>query len=224
MLGILVPSRGRPHNLERLVAAIRSTVAREYAVYTYIDDDDPSAGDYAPLAASDVNMTIGPRVFYAAAVNELAAIAVKDGCTYLAMFGDDVVPETVGWDEQLVDALDGRVGIAYGSDGLEHLHGPDLPTHFVTTAETYRRLGWVVLPTLRHLFADNVARELGRGVGNFRYLPDVKLPHLHRWNKAAPDDDTYREANDKRKRVLDRRAFEQWRDGPGYREAIAALS
>jgi hypothetical protein len=121
-------------------------------------------------------------------------------------------------------ALGDRLGIAYGSDGLEHLHGPDLPTHYVTQADVYRRLGWLALPTIRHLFLDNVARELGKGLGNFQYVPEAKLTHLHRWNKKAPDDDTYREANDKRKREADRRAYREWRTGPGYENALRRLT
>ena len=87
----------------------------------------------------------------------------------------------------------------------------------------YRRLGWIALPALRHLYCDNVWRELGHGIGNLVYRPDVKLTHLHRWNRKAPDDQTYREANDKRRREDDRRAFETWRDGPGLVEALDAL-
>jgi hypothetical protein len=56
------------------------------------------------------------------------------------------------------------------------------------------------------------------------YLPEVKLSHLHRWNKAAPDDKTYQEANDKKKREDDRLAFETWRDGPGLQEAKRLLT
>lgn len=221
MLAILVPSRGRPHNLARLVDTIEATATGDYRIYTYLDDDDPTADMYRGL---NTTPTIGPRIFYAAAVNTLAAQAVADGATHLAMFGDDVVPETVGWDQLLIDALGGRLGIAYGSDGLEHLHGPDLPTHYVTQADVYRRLGWLALPTIRHLFLDNVAREIGKGLGNFQYVPEAKLTHLHRWNKKAPDDDTYREANDKRKRELDRRAYLEWRNGPGYLYAMKALT
>lgn len=220
-LAILVPSRGRPHNLDRLVNAIRSTATGPYAVYVRLDADDTAR--YAPYSG-DVRVTTGPRIFYAASVNELAEQAVKDGHTHLAMFGDDVVPETVGWDRMLVDALGGNLGVAYGSDGLEHLHGPDLPTHFITQAEVYSRLGWLVLPTLRHLFADDVARELGKGLGNFQYVPEARMPHLHPWaHKEVVRDQTYREANDKRKRILDKRAFQKWRYGDGYTEAMRRL-
>lgn len=216
-LAIAVPTRGRPHNLERLAKAIKETCTTEYEIFVRLDNDDEV--EYKQL--DNVRYFSGPRIFFAASVNELAETALKEGFTHIAILGDDVLPETKGWDEKLINALP-KLGVAYGSDGLEHLHGADLPTHVVVPIEMYKRLGWIALPTLRHLFCDNVWRELGK-LTNFVYLPDVKLSHLHRWNKAAPDDKTYREANDKDKRVLDKLAFETWRDGGGLIEARKAL-
>jgi hypothetical protein len=222
MLGVLVPSRGRPGNLRRLIDTIASTATGEYQIYTRIDDDDPARDEY--LTVEGANITTGPRVFFGASLNEIWPIADADGCTHLAMFGDDVVPETVGWDQMLITALGGRLGVAYGSDGLERKHGIGLPTHYITQTEVPRRIGWFYLPTLRHLFGDNVAREIGLGLDNFQYVPGAKLAHLHRWNKMAPDDLTYQEANDKGKAQLDRVAFETWRDGSGYRDTMAKLA
>jgi hypothetical protein len=216
-LAILVPTRGRPHNLKRLANAAKKTCTTDYQIFARLDNDDESK--YPEL--ENVKYSLGDRIFYANSVNETAKAALNEGFTHLAILGDDVLPETVGWDEKLISSLDG-LGVVYGSDGLEHLHGQDLPTHVVVPIEMYERLGWIALPTLRHLFCDNVWRELGK-VTKFIYRQDVKLSHLHRWNKAAPDDKTYQEANNKKKRELDRIAFEEWRDGSGLQIAKKAL-
>jgi hypothetical protein len=216
-LAITVPTRGRPHNLKRLAKALRKTCTTDYEIFARLDDDDNSR--YPEI--DKVTYLVGPRIYFSASLNELAALVSEKGFTHMAILGDDVLPETLGWDEKLIDSL-GELGVAYGSDGLEHLHGPDLPTHVVVPVEMYRRLGWIGLPTSRHLFCDNVWRELGK-LTEFIYLPDVKLTHLHRWNKTAPDDETYQEANDKDKRELDRIAFETWRDGEGLQIAKKAL-
>jgi hypothetical protein len=216
-LAILVPTRGRPHNLERLAGAAKKTCTTDYQIFARLDNDDESK--YPDL--ENVKYSIGERIFYANSVNEAAKSASDEGFTHLAILGDDVLPETVGWDEKLISSLDG-LGVVYGSDGLEHLHGEDLPTHVIVPIEMYERLGWIGLPTLRHLFCDNVWRELGKAT-KFIYRQDVKLSHLHRWNKAAPDDKTYQEANDKKKRENDRLAFEAWRDGEGLQLAKKAL-
>lgn len=213
-LAILVPSRGRPHNMKRLADAVARTALTGPMIYCRLDDDDPTAESYPDVP--DVLYSVGPRIRFGASVNELAAEAVANGATHLAMFGDDVVPETVGWDRMLIDALGGRLGFAYGDDGLRGWHAPDLPTHFVTQAEVFVRLGWLVLPTLRHLYADNVARELGKGLGNFQYV-DVKLTHAHR-EAGYPDDLTYQEANERSAARLDRAAFLRWMRGEMRRD------
>lgn len=208
-LAVTVPTRGRPHNLERLAKALKNTCTVEYKLLARVDDDDTA--QYTEL--DNTEYMYGPRIFFSASVNELAEKALAEGYTHIAILGDDVLPETVGWDKLMIDALPG-LGVAYGSDGLEHLHGQDLPTHVVVPIEMYKKLGWLGLPELRHLFCDNVWRELGK-LTNFIYVPEAKLSHLHRWNKKAPDDKTYQEANDKTKRELDKIAFETWRDGAG---------
>jgi hypothetical protein len=209
VLGILVPSRGRPGNLRRLIDAISATATGEVRIYTRVDDDDPTRDEY--LALAGVHITTGPRIYYGPSLNQLAPIADRDGCDHLAMFGDDVVPETHGWDRLLIDALDGRLGVAYGSDGLEHKHARDLPTHYVTQTEISRRLGWFAPPTMRHLFLDNVARDLGKGLGNFVYVPEAKIRHLHPWAGLAERDQTYREGgSNKQVRQADELAYRRW--------------
>lgn len=217
-LAITVPTRGRPHNLKRLAEAAKKTCITDYQIFARLDDDDPEI--YPPI--ENVTYIVGPRIYFSASLNEIAAEIVDKGFTHMAILGDDVLPETYGWDAEMMAAVP-EMGVAYGSDGLENLHGQDLPTHVVVPMEMYRRLGWIGLPTSRHLFCDNVWRELGK-LTEFIYIPHVKLTHLHRWNKTAPDDQTYQEANDKDKRDLDRVAFETWRDGPGLIEARKLLS
>lgn len=217
-LAITVPTRGRPRNIKRLSKAVAETCTVDYQILARVDEDDTSV--YPVL--DNVTYITGPRIFFSASLNELAALADEQGFTHMAILGDDVLPQTPGWDEKMINALSG-LGVVYGSDGLEDLHGPDLPTHVLVPIEMYKRLGWIGLPTTRHLFCDNVWRELGKAT-EFIYLPDVKLTHLHRWNKTAPDDQTYREANDKKKRDIDKAAFEAWRDGEGLLEAKRLLS
>lgn len=220
-LAVAVPSRGRPHSLKRLVKALENTCTGDYQLLARIDLDDPTVDEYKNIENAEV--IVGDRIFFTLSLNELAKIALERGFTHIAILGDDVLPETVGWDEKMIQALDNKLGVVYGSDGLERLHGQDLPTHVVVPIEMYERLGWIGLPGSRHLFCDNAWRELGK-LTQFIYLSDVKLTHLHRWNRKAPNDQTYEEANDKEKRVLDKKAFEDWRDGEGLQEAKRALA
>lgn len=211
-LAVLVPSRGRPSNLLRLVTAVTVTTEPGTPIWVRVDDDDSHLEDYRRLALAwdRVTLVVGPRVGFVGSVNELAALCKAE---YFAVLGDDVVPESKGWDRLLIDSLGGKIGVAYGSDGLEDKHGVDLPTHVVIPRDIYDALGWIALPDLEHLFVDNVWRELGKAVHNFRYVPEAKLTHLHPWAGKAVRDSTYAYGNDPKRRARDRRTFEHWNSG-----------
>ena len=215
-LGILLPTRGRPDNFGRFVQACYAT-ADDWQLYVRLDYDDPQAPEYDPvlekcrLLGGRATVLHGPRVGFGASLNELAFRAERDGVPHLGMFGDDVVPETPHWDTRLVEGLGDDLGIAYGDDGLRHKHGRDLPTHYVTHAEVYRRLGYLSPPTIRHLYLDNVARDVGLYLKNFVFVP-VKITHRHPWVEGEQiHDSTYAEGGRNADlRLADRRAYIQW--------------
>jgi len=194
--------------MSRLLAALQETVEGDYQVMVRLDSDDVTAAQYP--RTNRTTYAQGARIGFSGSLNELAKDAYRLGYSHVALFGDDVLPSTKGWDLKLIASLRNRVGVAYGSDGLESKHGADLPTHVVLPIEIFERLGWVALPQVRHLFSDNVWRELGQGVGNFQYLPDVKLTHLHPWADKARMDVTYKAANDAKQRKVDKIAFDMW--------------
>lgn len=212
-LGILLPTRGRPRNLARFIAATKDT-AVDWHLYLRFDYDDPAVVEYDEVIGdSDPRITVvhGERVGFGPSLNELAARAERDGVSHVGMFGDDVVPVTEGWDAALVEALGEDLGVAYGDDGLRDKHSPDLPTHYITQTEVYRRLGYLAPPTIRHLFLDNVARDVGRALGNFVFVP-VEINHLHPWVQGEDiDDATYREGGRNAEvRRADRKAYLRW--------------
>jgi hypothetical protein len=212
-LGILLPTRGRPDNLHRFLSAVEDT-ADDWHLYLRLDYDDPQAPAYDEVigrAYRNITVRHGARIGFGASLNELAFLAERDGVPHLGMFGDDVVPETPHWDTRLVEGLGDDLGIAYGDDGLRHKHEPDLPTHYVTHAEVYRRLGYLSPPTIRHLFLDNVARDVGRYLHNFVFVP-VSIRHLHPWVEGEQvHDSTYAEGGRNADlRRMDRMAYVRW--------------
>lgn len=224
-LGILVPTRGRPENLARFIKAVGDT-AEDWHIYLRFDDDDTEFEDYLDVLDEcgwdgKVSMFHGDRVGFGASLNELAEHADQDGMSHLGMFGDDVVPETPGWDVALVKGLGEDLGIAYGDDGLRTKHAPDLPTHYVTQTEVYRRLGYLSPPTIRHLFLDNVARDLGRYLKNFRYVP-VMIKHLHPWGEGEHlQDTTYREGGrNPNIRQADKMAYIRWTQDRDWKKRL----
>lgn len=214
---VIVPSRGRPHNVQRLVDAIRATATTDPTIIIGLDEDDEA--NYPRL--DGVRYSVGPRTRFCRTVND---IAVEEGprYDYLAILGDDVVPETVGWDEQLIAAIaDDPFGIAYGADG--NWPNGELPTHIVVTSSMVEALGWVCVPVLAHLCADLGWKDLAEATGTLHYLPAVSMQHLHRWGDRAPDDQTYREANGTEQAAQDHTAYQEWRESPAFDDAVAAL-
>lgn len=224
-LGILLPTRGRPDNFDRFVKACYAT-GDDWHLYVRLDIDDPAATEYDPVLAEcgyEVSVFHGNRVGFASSVNELAAHAERDGVSHLGMFGDDVLPITEKWDTRLMEGLGERLGISYGNDGLRNKHARDLPTHYVTQTEVYRRLGYLAPPTIRHLFLDNVARDIGRYLGNFVYVP-VSIKHLHPWAEGEQiHDTTYAEGGRNAElRRADQMAYIQWSQDRDWKRRLKA--
>lgn len=213
---VIVPSRGRPGNIKRLWEAIQDTASGTVDLLVCLDDDDEH--QYPRL--DGVQYTVGPRIKLTASWNK-AAMENVTFYKYFALFGDDVVPETEGWDTALMSELQGMpFGVAYGDDGIQH---ENLPTHSVVPSRMVQDLGWVALPTTQHLYLDNTWKVLGEGTDTLRYRPDVKLTHYHCNIGLAPNDETYREANATQQAVDDRKAFLDWYHSDEYSETVALL-
>jgi len=201
--------------------------AVDWHLYLRLDYDDPEVVGYDRVLADwsyyekQITVVHGDRIGFGASLNELAARAERDGVSHLGMFGDDVLPVSHGWDVALVEALGDDLGVAYGDDGMRDKHHPDLPTHYVTQTEVYRRLGYLSPPTIRHLFLDNVARDVGRYLRNFVYVP-VLIKHLHPWGEGEHiDDATYREGGrNPNIRKLDRMAYVRWTTDRGWKSRL----
>lgn len=222
-LAVLLPTRGRPENFKRFMRAFVTT-ALDSHVLVRLDYDDPRVSDYDEHLnhySDHITVVHGERVGFGASLNELAFRAEWDGYSHLGMFGDDVVPETPGWDTQLVEALGEDLGVAYGDDGLRDKHAPDLPTHYVTQTEVYRRLGYLAPPEIRHLFLDNAARDIGRRLRNFVYVP-VKISHLHPWAVGEQvHDTTYAEGGRNADlRESDREAYLNWSASQDWKKRL----
>ena len=222
-LGILLPTRGRPQNLTRFVMAVEDT-ADDWHLYLRLDYDDTLVPAYDTiLGRNRKNITVrhGLRVGFGPSLNELARDAERDGVSHLGMFGDDVVPETPHWDTRLIEGLGDDLGVAYGDDGLRNKHEPDLPTHYVTHTEVYRRLGYLSPPDIRHLYLDNVARDVGLYLKNFVYVP-VKITHRHPWAEGEEiHDQTYHEGGrNPNIRRADRKAYLRWTQDSDWKRRL----
>lgn len=210
---VLLATRGRPWNMERLHAAIQCSAERPDLVdlWCYVDDDDPEGIDKYQATEVPAVWLTGPRLKLARTWNHLAERIAGDATrrvatrsyTHLLAWGDDVIPETLGWDRMFAESsAKNGPGIYYGLDGVwdhsvwpEHPEHLMLPTATAITVDAYRALGWIAPPGLVHLCIDLCWRDVAAAAGCLHLDRDIMIRHYHRM-KGAPDDQTYRDAND----------------------------
>ena len=217
---VIVPSRGRPESVPRMVRAWLDTGAYEHARLVYaIDADDPQHGAYFTQALPTLGhalvefVTVNPWRPMVHKLNEAALFAATDEPGYFALgfAGDDHLPRSAGWAARYLEALrELGTGIVYGDDGLQ---GARLPTQWAMTADIVRALGRMVPAPVEHLYCDNAVQDLGLAAGCLRYLPDVLIEHMHPLAGKAELDAGYRRVNARAQYARDRAAYGVWRSG-----------
>lgn len=206
---VIVPSRGRPQNVARLIEAWKLTTATLLAsLVVAVDADDPLRPEYERIEMPVFGeLVVGPRQRLGGTLNEIAR-AYTGKCTAIGFMGDDHVPRTTGWELAILGSLQELgAGIVYGNDLLQ---GEKLPTAAFVTSDIIRTLGWMVPPGLVHLYIDDAWRELGHAMSRLRYMPDVVIEHLHPAASKAAWDDRYAEVNSGAQAAADKAAFDAW--------------
>ncbi len=195
----VLPSRGRPRNLRRLIAAYRNTGATT-PVWLRLDEDDPTLEECRalPIPASWA-CVVGPRL----PLSQIYAEAYQHTLCWPwhGFIADDVVPETPGWDATLIE-IAGRDGMAVPAGG-----DPKGAPHFVLGGDLVDEIGWLALPGLDRLYIDTVWKDIATARGVLRRVPEVRLAHRHFSTGMARFDETYR----KKHKAQDRALYEMWR-------------
>ena len=192
---VVVPSRGRPENAERLAQAFKDTGA-EADLYIVIDNDDPKWNEYAKsenykkLPAD--NKTGGCAKSLNTGAVLLLDITKYPLYDYFVFMGDDHLPRTPGWDKAFIQALGHNTGIVYGNDLLQ---GANLPTAYGMSRDLVNELRGMTFPGCIHLFFDNFVKQLGLDLEYLKYLPDVIIEHLHPVAGKAEMDEGYERVN-----------------------------
>jgi glycosyltransferase involved in cell wall biosynthesis len=192
---VVVPSRGRPENADRLAKAFINTNA-DADLYIVVDNDDPKWNEYAKNESYTMLPADNKTGGCAASLNTGAVLLLDITkfplYDYFVFMGDDHLPRTQGWDKAFIQALDHDAGIAYGNDLLQ---SENLPTAYATTREVVNQLRGMTFPGCIHLFFDNFVKQLGIDLGCLKYLPDVIIEHLHPVAGKAEMDEGYARVN-----------------------------
>ncbi len=207
-MALIVPSRGRPGNIQRLYNALAETDS-DVNLYVGIDQDDPTIEEYLKLQVdSDICIFVSPeRKRFGPTLNTISKY-IADEYPFLAWCGDDHLPITKNWDEKYREELRKMdAGIVYGNDLVQ---GENIPTQMGFTSNIVKALGYAVPDGFIHLYIDNYFLELGRAIGGVKYLSDVIVQHLHPCAGGAQEDQTYREANSPENWSNDKKRFHEY--------------
>jgi hypothetical protein len=219
-LAMIVPSRGRPQAVRELVDAFAATVAvGDTRLVWAVDRDDPDLRRYRAAVTKTRNRQVTVHAVeggtMVAALNEAALLLARDDPTVEAagFLGDDHRPRTPGWDAAFLTALrEPGCGLVYGDD----LYSSDfVPTHIAMRTSIVRALGWMVHPSLRHMYVDTLWRDMGNAAGALRYLKNaspertVIVEHMHYQCGKAVEDEAYRRVNAPEVYAADEQAFRE---------------
>lgn len=224
LISVLVPSRGRPDQLEVMCASALITATGPVELVVRLDDDDPA--DYRPvLVEVDVVLVQGPRTLLSSCWNE--CFDASSG-SILMHCGDDIRFRTPGWDAMVRDAF------ARHPDGIAFVHGRDgfqderLGTHGFLSRRWVETVGYFVPPLYSSDFNDLHLTEVADAIGRRVYLPGLLTEHMHPAAGKGEWDLTHRErlarhASDKPEKTYARHASGRATDARKLRNAIRAF-
>jgi hypothetical protein len=220
---VVVPSRGRPHNIAELVASWDRTRTADSHLWVIVDDDDPQLDGYHRVAAESArpwwSLTVGPRRRLGPTLNDEALIA--SGFGHVGFMGDDHRPRTIGWDAKIIATIEALpLAVVYGDDLVQR---QNLATAVFMHADVVARLGYMVAPGLVHMYIDDFWMLLGNRLGTLTYLPDVVIEHCHPVAGTAPSDAGYVEVNAPEMYSHGRTKFREFVDGGEFDKALARV-
>jgi hypothetical protein len=206
---IICPTRGRPDEAIRLADTVHATSACHLAFG--IDEDDPQLARYQAelwrhLWPGD-KISYGPPGGSLASVTNRIALKYAPRYRYLASLGDDMVPETPGWDQRLIEAIAAMprgVGAAYPDDRRRK----DVPEAIMMDRRIVQALGYMMIPGPEHFYVDDGWRDLLAPLGILAFVPEAVVPHLHYEVTGARPDETY--LAPERRAHEDRLAWKHW--------------
>lgn len=217
---IIVPTRGRPDNVSKVIQAWEDTGAAEDGAELEfaIDGDDPAREEYEEA------IHVAPGWVKRAMLSEWRPMVYKLNFVAnptswapaapfaLGFAGDDHLPRTAGWAGRYLRALrEMGTGVVSCPDGYRT---DQLPTQWAMTTDIVRALGRMVPAPVDHLFCDNAVWELAKGAGRYHYLKGDLIEHMHPLAGKGGWDPQYKRVNARAQWRDDQAAYEKWLADP----------
>lgn len=191
MISVLVPTRGRPDNVRRLLSSAFDTSETEVEFVFYVDEDDPLGDQTLDVAAREgATVNIGPRVVLSEMWNECWKLARFDVAMHC---GDDIIFRTPDWDVRVLEVFDrypDRIAFVHGRDGFQDAK---IGTHGFLHRRWVDAVGYLVPPYFSSDYNDLWLTEVADALGRRVFLPNVYTEHMHPVIGKGPWDQTHQE-------------------------------
>ncbi len=192
---VRVPTRGRPAQALRTLAAYRQMAGIPITIEVVLDEDDLTmlAADVLQrLLALGCVVTVGPHRSKVEACN---AGRVRDW-DVLVLGSDDMVPVVDGYAKRIVEEMERHFPHLDGALHLFDGYADEYVTLPVLGRRLYDQFSYVYEPGYRSLWCDREMTEVLRGMGRLarvhrEALSDVLVEHQHPAAGKAPFDSTY---------------------------------
>lgn len=178
MISILLPTRGRPDNVRRILDSAYRTAETDVEFCVYLDEDDRTRHETQRLLSSGCQATWveGPRVVLSEMWNRCWELARYDVAMHC---GDDIVFRTSGWDQRVLDEFErhpDRLVFVHGDDGFQR---GNIGTHGFLHRRWIETVGYFVPPYFSSDFNDLWLSEVADALDRRVYLPNVYTEHMH---------------------------------------------
>jgi len=204
-IALFCPTRERLENQKRLIESIVKTTSNDKNITLYfgVDDNDPIKKETIELSSHYSFIKIieihnnGEFLGLGKLWNLMAKEASEE---IFAMIGDDMVFETIGWDEKVLDEFSSKklpkdnIKLVYCNDGWTG----KLAVNSFIHRKYYEITGIYIREEWKHSYHDNWLHDVFTSLNRLIYLKDVIIRHLHFSIPGAntPMDKIYQQLND----------------------------
>jgi hypothetical protein len=192
MIALLVPSRQRPKELQRMIQSAYDTSNAKIQIFVAVAPEE--FGSYQAvlnLPASDrvgvLMVSMPENLPTAHKWNKLAELAMGEPNQLFMLGADDMIFQTPLWDEALINhynALDKKAHVYHFQDSRDENGAP----HPIMTREYIERMGYFVPPIFMHWFIDSWTVGMAKMAGCFTHLKDYLLVHDKPSDKGQADE------------------------------------
>jgi hypothetical protein len=175
MILVMIPTKGRRQQAERLLESYEKTVGKAADLVFILDPDDEETYEGMDWGTALAGV-MSPRGSVTEKLNR-TALNFADDYDALMYVRDDCVFATENWDELLTETLE-----AFGGTAMiqpDDRKRDDIPEIILISSDIVKELGWFANPAMGHFYIDNTWAELGKRAELLHRCPGVVIPYLH---------------------------------------------